>query len=836
MRGRKLTLLGVRNEQGQLTLFFAFTTLVLVSALAFIVNVGLFVKAKINLQNAVDAAAWSGAAVQARQLSKIGYLNWEMRNIYKEWMYKYYILGQLSNTKLWTAGGDSVDFRLPNFDAAETEYDRFNIPSVCIHFSGTTNICSVYSVPGLPRFEDIQIPGYAETTKAFIDTLVSSKGKDCNLRAQLNYAVNHAWAFGVDESTTSIENLPVVATDRLGAWPRAFELAIRVRNLEKLVNTPPITSGVCDGDCSTDIRSLAQTNPNIPPAYERTIKAYLAAKKNLGSEADMYNSFKLFELAPQAIDLSDTTSLNRILYGNNENEKYYLDLYINLVNLATFYTLFVPVTGSFSGVDAPLEAQCAGSKMATPVPLYPLGFIKNPSVLTYYAVKGTAEFVGLFNPFTNNGVVTLEAYAAAKPFGGRIGPMIYATNSTGNAIRPRETGRSAPYISALDVGYANTFKEGFPLPISSDFWVKGSGDKVGGWPESESDPITFGIPNLLYDITSKMDGQSGGGADSIQIIKDEGRPDPTNPSALVAGLYSRDQYQAFAGSIDPASASSDTVRLGINRMKQPTKYEALNYLIPNIEHSEDLDAMGVVAKVGGNGTDTSPYTYQILAPLWGENTLFQDQADVVNALEEFLTISDQAVSAYVDSLKQTASTVYSTNKLYRDAALGLHDKFDSTDTPTPSCTSLAGKYYHFFTGLGNGTCTSTLRDAMGNYFSNKSDDGAFSTFYIGEFVEPASSDLTLSAFAPGTNQGGNMDGTVTHPWTKETTDYRRNFYSTKLISLKSVDGEVGDNGYGVTNFTLFSEGDTQIPRDIAGDFSTIRNPISTGQVPDSILH
>ena len=74
--------------------------MIVVTLTALVINVGLFVKAKINLQNAVDAAAFSGAAVQARQLSSISYINWEMRNTYKEWMFKYYVLGNSGLRKL----------------------------------------------------------------------------------------------------------------------------------------------------------------------------------------------------------------------------------------------------------------------------------------------------------------------------------------------------------------------------------------------------------------------------------------------------------------------------------------------------------------------------------------------------------------------------------------------------------------------------------------------------------------------------------------------------------------------------------------------------------------
>ena len=83
-----------------MSIFLAISLLVAISFVAFVVNVGLFVKAKINLQNAVDAGAWAGAAVQARQLTNMAYLNWEMRNTYKEWMFKYYVLGHMSRDKL----------------------------------------------------------------------------------------------------------------------------------------------------------------------------------------------------------------------------------------------------------------------------------------------------------------------------------------------------------------------------------------------------------------------------------------------------------------------------------------------------------------------------------------------------------------------------------------------------------------------------------------------------------------------------------------------------------------------------------------------------------------
>ena len=64
------------SQSGQISIFLGISLLLVITLLAFIVNIGLFVRAKINLQNAVDAAAFAGASVQARQLTNIAYLNW----------------------------------------------------------------------------------------------------------------------------------------------------------------------------------------------------------------------------------------------------------------------------------------------------------------------------------------------------------------------------------------------------------------------------------------------------------------------------------------------------------------------------------------------------------------------------------------------------------------------------------------------------------------------------------------------------------------------------------------------------------------------------------------
>ena len=127
------------DQKGQVSIFLAVITTIVITLVAFVINVGLFVKAKINLQNAVDAGAWSGAAAQARRLSGIAYLNWEMRNTYKEWMFKYYVLGQYANTKTGDGSGPNMDFRLKKFDPADASFDQY-VFTLVVHIIFVTSI------------------------------------------------------------------------------------------------------------------------------------------------------------------------------------------------------------------------------------------------------------------------------------------------------------------------------------------------------------------------------------------------------------------------------------------------------------------------------------------------------------------------------------------------------------------------------------------------------------------------------------------------------------------------------------------------------------------------
>ena len=349
-----------KNQKGQLGVFVGMSILIVISLLAFVINVGLFVKAKINLQNAVDAAAYAGAATQARRLSNIGYLNWEMRNIMKEWMFKYYVLGNLGNSIVRNNDGSApLDFRPKPFSATfgnnPDAFAKFNIPRNCINFGSEHNICNVYGVPGVPRFPSIGSLGQAELTKEFTDQAVSIKSKNCVDRSVLNFSTTLLWTFGKGGNSAGLSDAPQLLGHRVGAWPQSLEYAIRMRNLEYIVNRPPVEDGICatEGQNCISLSELKSAGGNTP-LNERPIAAFESAFRNLGGGSasvngggdhlSIKNTFKLTELAPNPRSFSPE-SLSGFLIPEGHSypgtafaygQKYYLDLKILPINYMIF--------------------------------------------------------------------------------------------------------------------------------------------------------------------------------------------------------------------------------------------------------------------------------------------------------------------------------------------------------------------------------------------------------------------------------------------------------------------------------------------------------------------
>ena len=89
----------MKNNSGQAAIVVCFSFITLFLLLALTINLGIYINDKINLQNAADAGAYAGASEQARLLQEIGYANYELRQLYKQFIYRYRYYFSIDNDR-----------------------------------------------------------------------------------------------------------------------------------------------------------------------------------------------------------------------------------------------------------------------------------------------------------------------------------------------------------------------------------------------------------------------------------------------------------------------------------------------------------------------------------------------------------------------------------------------------------------------------------------------------------------------------------------------------------------------------------------------------------------
>jgi hypothetical protein len=736
-------------------------------------------------------------------------------------------------------------------------------------------VCKRFAVPGLPEFGGYSITGTEEASRSFVDALIGGKINDCVERSKLNMLVATTWAYNIIPNASGADTLagrgPAILSDRQGAWPKALEMGIRIRNLEYAMNREAITKPVCIGS-GGNCDPISNFESQNMLGNERIVKAFYSGYRNLGNHIDneMKATFQLTELPPKKFPKQNQWSNSSLLIPTDMlYEKQYVDLRLMMVNLATFYAALIP------RADSATSGACNISKVAIPVPGYPLGFYKSPEVLTYYAVRGEAEFEGMFNPFSAD-KIKLTAYAAAKPFGGRIGPMLFTQSQGQEYIRSRAISagkyRSVPYISTLDVTDApnrfsqngstlapGEFAPGAPLPINVEpnkpFWLTDPSLAIGGFSSNSS--VMFGIPNLVYDFTG---GQSPNFSPAPYVDGNEPLfsivPANGYNGDKAVGLYNFELYQKFRGQFTGAVSPEQLVDQ-IRRVRAPTMYEAANYLVPtptqfNLENK--VDSYGIFRGMGGEiQTQVSGlkvYQGDIYAPLHKKDinqvdVLYRDSSHVRDSIIDFMKRQKPAMDNYIWALNKAAIQTYKTSNYATAAAQGAIERYENaakkisdidvkstasdahlTQFPA-SCDSLAGQFWHFYYGdpmfndlpqvANQADCPRSLVDLLNNYFAATANDPGYDPYHykfeFSYYEENFASPLRVySAYMPGPYNGLDPEGRLIPPPGFPSTNevMRRNFYSTKLVTLDSVQsGGLYDER--ARNFVIHSEGDLNNP-------------------------
>lgn len=428
-----------KKQRGQASIFMALFITTMILLFAFTTNIGMLVHAKINLQNAADAAAYAGAAVQARQLTSVSYLSWEMRRALKEFLFFYTIRSQYAAMPCFPASASgqpnnagcpptnpNLRYNFAFYDPRESKNEVGGpyLPSVCIIFDKNNNYCQKDHVPGIPEFQGGGSWGVADpivnAVQNATNQIIAKKTEDCLGRTEINQQFLIAWLFNLGPdpipikiNQDSADPFPITGgLERIGVLPRMAILRARVDNLEESLNmnlrNESVGTSTITESTMGQLRTMITKNKDLN-YFERPIQAFLSAKNNLPSvdkDNGVFSDVELSELIPHQSSAEQSPDLK------------------NPPILARFVDISAPATfadSRFIELPGGLRGNCKQEREYRVINKFPFGITKDPAVLTYYAVRLQAKARLLFSPFGSDGRVTISAYSAAKPFGSRIG-------------------------------------------------------------------------------------------------------------------------------------------------------------------------------------------------------------------------------------------------------------------------------------------------------------------------------------------------------------------------------------------------------------------------------
>ncbi len=422
-------LIGLKNENGQIAIFIALIFQVLFIFFAMLINVGLIVHDKINLQNSVDLAAYYGAERQAELLNEIAHINYQIRQEYKLLAWRQRVLGSYTF---------NMNSRMP---MAPADIPDTDMPAVCVDHPGWKEVFDVKPTdptdycqspttqkPGVPQYNVVAgWLGIHNTLANFFGKVTDSVIAGCNAVGPLNWFTASIWLYEYKQAVLMRSNLIRAIASNLSQPGATF--------------TDLYSGPVIDGVRKTFLKNLTEAN-----------RVSISSRAN--DKIDNPGDFKFINSLSSDIPGGCQAINNENPYWLHENQIWPKVTYVNSASTSTgACSTFVQLVESppLSGLgtyDPTVVTELAKIDSGEPnpnvgthtMPYSSLGFEKNPWCLAYVGVKATTRPRKPFAPFGKP--VALQARAFASPFGGRIGPWVksnWATgsdHSSGNSVDP----------------------------------------------------------------------------------------------------------------------------------------------------------------------------------------------------------------------------------------------------------------------------------------------------------------------------------------------------------------------------------------------------------------
>jgi len=420
---------GVKNERGQVAILFAMVFTFMFILFAFVVDFSHLINNKMNLQLAADTAAYTGAAWQARTLNQIGQVNYHLRQDFKELAMRVNVTHVRHNREFPRGTNENINGgdRKPTSEPFICQQAHGYKSLSGVTYQQITNLCA-NADPRRGGLPPIVVPPVIAAFDPFQVALNAQLNKIRDLSDQQCRDAAH-------DNTALVNHLIAVYKAR-----SQFH-ATQIEELEKFLNEELVN----------DQPSENSQHPLLKSVYE-------TVRRNL-SLSNRSNDFKIEVLTP--------------------NDRKYVKLSPYSTNAKMFYYDF---STAGSGCVAIPKRTDAFQMVA--------GYEKTQEVMTYFAVKLTSKPRLLFMPqkWVDAAFPSLEAFAAAKPFGSRIGPksntdiLLPVPGRPGNA----STNINFSFRPNDQLGWANTKM----LALFDRFHNINSagnpdGNQVTGWPEPD---------------------------------------------------------------------------------------------------------------------------------------------------------------------------------------------------------------------------------------------------------------------------------------------------------------------------------------------------------------
>jgi hypothetical protein len=413
------------GQKGQVAIFIALIFQVLFLFFAMIINVGLLVHHKINLQNSVDLAAYYGAMRQGETLNAIGHINYQIRQSWKLLSWRYRQLGTAGNFSA-AHPFDKPNKRICLEPDCKTEsispnpdYNSFyDQPAFCITYAPFKpmppgeNTCrnSQDDYHEIPTFKPpaIYAPFISASTaiNAMSKAFLRAMNERCQTIGPFNYITlaRFVATFSMDqaEKKLMIRHLAMGLSDNTqdfmdldGESGRAGMVATLKGNLtgpnrDSLNETSDVE--IFNSLATADCGSAGINDKYAPPKWLSEVKIYpgFTYVDTTCTDANHPDNSRIITTRHTLDD--------EPVYGGAQYSPEFHQEIVRLKNFVSGYP------------DAPYN--------------FSMGYEKNPWCMAYVGVAArTTPKI----PFAPLGNVTLVARAFAKPFGGKIGPWFGET-------------------------------------------------------------------------------------------------------------------------------------------------------------------------------------------------------------------------------------------------------------------------------------------------------------------------------------------------------------------------------------------------------------------------